>query len=414
MCGIAEIMHRRGAPVPSAALSAIMERIAHRGPDGAGTWFNDDKSVALGHRRLAIIDPGENGRQPMVSPDGRYVTVYNGEVYNFLELRRELETAGHIFRTESDTEVILAAWRCWNSDMLLRFNGMWAFAIFDTLSQELFLARDRFGVKPLLYAETSDCFVFASELRALARSGLFPAEIDISVAQRMMLDPFGVEGSPATLYRRVQRLQPGHWMKVKGPSLEVRRWWRTVDHFPSVPGDDAGQVEQFGALFRDAVALRMRSDVPIGTCLSGGFNSSAILCTMASLEREGAGPRSARAWRHAFVASFPGMSNDERPQAEEAAAWADVRPRILNIEGDAIEDIDRILDDLDHIYIILPSAIWRTYRLMRQNHVPVSLDGHGADELMGAYRQKLPVLWVLCPKRARRLGVTRTCACLRL
>lgn len=388
MCGIAGIIALRGKQVEPAALCRIMELIAHRGPDGAGKWFNADCTVALGHRRLAIIDPGEGGRQPMVSGDGRHVIVYNGEVYNFLELRRDLEAAGRYFHTESDTEVILAAWQEWGEAMLLRFNGMWALAIFDTVSGELFLARDRFGIKPLLYSVTSERFVFASEMRALLHSGLIAATPDNEVARRLLLDPFGVEGSSRTLFGQIHRLQGGHCLRLRNGKIEGRRWWKTVDHLPFIPHSELEQTEQFSSLFRDAVALRMRSDVPIGTCLSGGFDSSAVLCTMAALEQAGAGPRSAKAWRHAFVASFPGMANDERPEAEAAAAWAGVEPNILEVgRDDALEDIDHILDDLDDVYISLPTAVWLTYRQLRRYKVLVSLDGHGADELMGGYRQ---------------------------
>lgn len=388
MCGIAGIVALRGVQVEPAALLRLMDAIAHRGPDGAGTWSSADRSVALGHRRLAIIDPGAGGHQPMASADGRHVMVYNGEVYNFLELRRELEAAGTHFHTESDTEVILAAWQAWGESMLLRFNGMWALAIFDTVSGELFLARDRFGIKPLLYAITPEQFVFASEMRALMRSGLVANTLDSEVARRLLLDPFGVEGSARTLFSQVQRLQAGHCMWLRDGRVRLKRWWNTVEHLPPVPSDQQERADQFGSLFRDAVALRMRSDVPIGTSLSGGFDSSAVLCTMASLEQAGMGPRSAKAWRHAFVASFPGMSNDERPEAEVAAAWAGVTPTILEIgRNDALEDIDRILDDLDDVYISLPTAVWLIYRQLRQHKVLVSLDGHGADELMGGYRQ---------------------------
>ncbi|MGO9934860.1 MAG: asparagine synthase (glutamine-hydrolyzing) [Steroidobacteraceae bacterium] len=389
MCGIAGIVELRGAPVEDTALDRLTTLISHRGPDGVGMWISADRSVAFGHRRLAIIDPGEGGRQPMLSQDGRDVIIYNGEIYNFLELRRELEIAGWGFRTESDTEVILAAWRTWREDMLVRFNGMWSMAIFDTHSREVFLARDRFGIKPLLFSSTPERVVFASEMRAILRSGLVSANLDPDVARRLVLDPFGVEGSSRTLFNPVQRLQAGHLLNIRGGRIEVKRWWRTTDHLPSVPTTEQDQIGQFGALFRDAVALRMRSDVPIGTSLSGGFDSSAILCTMAEVERAGIGPRAAQEWRHAFVASFPGMPNDELPDAQTAANWAGVKPIVIEIGRDkALEDIDRVMDDLDDVYIGLPTAVWHVYRELRRHRVLVSLDGHGADELMGAYSQE--------------------------
>ena len=365
-----------------------MDLLAHRGPGDAGSWFNKNYSVALGHRRLAIIDPSGDGNQPMTSADGRHVMVYNGEVYNFFELRHELEVAGHRFHTETDSEVVLAAWQEWGEAMLTRFNGMWAMAIFDTLSGELFLARDRFGIKPLLYSVTPDRFVFASEMRALLRSGLIHARPDGEVARRVLLEPFGIEGSSRTLFGQIERLQGGHCMYLRNGRIEIKRWWNTTEQLPEIPATMQEQAEEFSYLFRDAVALRMRSDVPIGTCLSGGFDSSAILCTMAALEQDNVDPRRAKSWRHAFLTSFPGMSNDERPEAEMAAAWAGLTPSVLEIDrNNAEENIDRILDDLDDVYISLPTAIWLTYRQQRLNKVVVSLDGHGADELMGGYRQ---------------------------
>jgi asparagine synthase (glutamine-hydrolysing) len=388
MCGIAGIVNFRGAVEPP-ALSRLTDLLAHRGPDGAGHWFSAERNVALGHRRLAIIDPGPSGYQPMLSADGRHVITFNGEIYNFLELRRELEAGGAVFRTQSDTEVILAAWQTWREGMLSRFNGMWALAIFDTQTKDLFLARDRFGIKPLLYAISPERFVFASEQRALVRSGLIATSVDVDVARRLLLDAFGVEGSERTLCNEVRRLQGGHFMWLRQGRLEIQRWWRTVDHLPELPNTEAERVERFHELFQDAVALRMRSDVPIGTCLSGGFDSSAVICTMAAHEKAGMGPRDSAAWRHAFVATFPGALNDERPMAEEAAAWAKVDPTFVEIgPNDALTDLDRILDDNDDVYIGLPSAIWLIYQALSRQQVRVSLDGHGADELMGAYLQE--------------------------
>jgi asparagine synthase (glutamine-hydrolysing) len=389
MCGIGGIVNFRGNAVEPLQISHLMDRLAHRGPDGAGTWFSEDRAVALGHRRLAIIDPGASGYQPMMSADGRYIITFNGEIYNFLELRQELEAKGATFRTRSDTEVILAAWQVWREEMLLRFNGMWALAIFDTLTKSLFLARDRFGIKPLLYAISSERFVFASEQRAIVRSGLVATTVDVDAARRLLLDAFSVEGSERTLCKEVRRLQGGHFMWLREGRLEIQRWWRTVDHLPVVPNREDDRVERFRELFQGAVALRMRSDVPIGTCLSGGFDSTAVICAMSAHQEAGMGPRDSTAWRHAFVATFPGASNDERPMAEEAAAWAKVDPTYVPIgPTDALTDLDRILDDNDDVYIGLPSAVWLTYRELSRQNVRVSLDGHGADELMGAYRQQ--------------------------
>jgi asparagine synthase (glutamine-hydrolysing) len=389
MCGIAGIFDLRGKRVEQEEIARLTNLLAHRGPSGEGFWFNSDRSLAFGHRRLAIIDLGAGGYQPMLSDDARHVIVFNGEIYNFLELRRELEGEGAVFRSQSDTEVILAAWRRWREEMLTRFNGMWALAIYDTETDELFLARDRFGIKPLLYSASPTQFVFASEQRAIVRSALIGTSLDTEVARRLMLDTFAVEASDRTMFREVRRLQGGHCMWVRHRGVEIRRWWRTTDHLPEIPQSEADRVARFHELFSDAVALRMRSDVPIGTSLSGGFDSSAVLCEMAAHEKAGLGPRDSAAWRHAFVATFPGKANDERPMAEEAARWAGVDPIFVGInDADALVDLDRIMDDNDDVYIGLPSAAWLTYRELRRREVPVSLDGHGADELMGAYFQE--------------------------
>ncbi len=290
--------------------------------------------------------------------------MFNGEIYNFLELRRELEAQGAVFRSQSDTEVILAAWEAWREDMLPRFNGMWALAIFDTSTRELFLARDRFGIKPLLYAMSPERFVFASEQRALVRSGLIDPSVDLEVARRLLLDAFGIEGSERTLFRQVRRLQAGHCMWLRQGKVGVRRWWRTVDHLPSVP---TTEIERVGRLPRAVPGCRGPADAQrcadrdvlvrrlrfIGGDLHHGVARARPGWGRATVPR-GAAPSSRRS---------QAPLNDERPMAEEAAAWAKVEPTFLEIgQADALADLDRILDDLDDVYIRLPSAVWLIYR----------------------------------------------------
>jgi asparagine synthase (glutamine-hydrolysing) len=379
-----------GDQVDPEDLHVLAGALSHRGPDGEGRWRSPDGRVGLVHRRLAIIDTSAAGDQPMHSEDGRHSIVYNGEVFNFLELRAELEALGAIFRSESDTEVVLQAWRQWGAAMLERFNGMWAIAIVDHQTQETFLARDRFGIKPLHYAHDARRFAFASELRALRTLPGVSSEIDPQVARRLLFDPFSVEASDRTLFAAVSRLPAGHCATLHAGQLKVRRWWRTVDHLPEVPSTFEDAAARWCELFNDAVRLRMRSDVPIGTCLSGGFDSSAIVCAMASVAAgRPAQLHDARDWRHAFVATFPGQPNDETPEAKEAAAFAGIDPHLMPVdERDATTDIDTILADLDDVYISLPTAPWLIYRELRRHGLTVSLDGHGADELMGAYRQQ--------------------------
>ncbi len=389
MCGIAGIFVNDSADLDRADLSRLAAALARRGPDGEGIWVSGDGKAGMVHRRLAIIDTSVRGHQPMHSVDGNFTIVYNGEIFNFIELRVELEALGSRFRSDSDTEVILEAWRQWGEAMLERFNGMWALVIRDNRSGDVFMARDRFGVKPLLYSHAGGRFSFASEMRALRTLAYVDGALSQSIAKRLLFDPFSIEGSASTLVGSIRRLPGGHLALLRNGELRVKRWWRTCDHLVEVPSSREARAERFRELFFDAVRLRLRSDVPVGTCLSGGFDSSAIACTMAHVAA-GTHPhlREATDWRHAFIASFPGQSNDETPEAMEAAAYAGVTPHLLSFENqDALGQIDQVLGDLDDIYIGLPTAPWQIYRELRTSRTLVSLDGHGADELMGGYRQ---------------------------
>jgi len=388
MCGIAGIWNLRGQPLSSVGLDIFTDTLAHRGPDGRGIWRNDRLGIGLGHRRLAILDLSQGGRQPMSYAEDRYQITYNGEVYNFIELRSELERLGHKFASTSDTEVILAAFAQWREQCLLKFNGMWAFAIWDQREKSLFLARDRFGIKPLYYVHNANFFAFASELKSFRHLTGFTAELDDEVATILLDNPFAIEGSSRSLLRNVQRLQGGHYAYVTGSGASVTRWWRTTDHLVTPPSSLEEQAERFRELFFDSIALRMRSDVPIGTCLSGGFDSSSIVAAMSEIRgRPGVGERFSDDWQHAFIASFPGQPIDETPQALAAANLANVSAHFLAIdESSALLDIDRILDDFDDVYINTPTAPWLIYRELRRKGIVVSLDGHGCDELMGLYR----------------------------
>lgn len=388
MCGIAGIIVADPALLQSEELSTLGQALRHRGPDGEGQWVSKDGRIGLVHRRLAIIDTSALGDQPMHSADGRYTIVYNGEIFNFVELRDELRAKGVQFRSESDTEVILEAWRQWGSKMLLKFNGMWALVLVDNQSGEAFMARDRFGIKPLHYINSPGFFAFASELRALRCLPQAQSELSHVVAARLLFDPFSIEGSDQTLFESIRRLPAGHCATLANGRLGIERWWRTTDHLVDPPRDEKVAIERFRELFYDAIRLRMRSDVPVGTCLSGGFDSSAIVSGMKHVaDGRILALHDAADWRHAFIASFAGEWYDETPQALEVAAYAGVTPHVMTVKGDdAMADIDAIMADLDDIYISLPTVPWQIYRELRRSRVTVSLDGHGADELMGAYR----------------------------
>lgn len=320
----------------------------------------------------------------MAYASGRYRITYNGEIYNFIELRSELEARGHRFLSDSDTEVILAAFCEWGEHCLDRFNGMWAFAIWDNQERALFLSRDRLGKKPLYYAEVPTGFAFASEMKALC-----PVLPDVRPNVGLLRAPgriFRYESTGECLIEGISRFPAGHSGWWKKGRLSTRRWWCTLDHLQDVPLRYEEQVEQFRELFLDACRLRMRSDVPVGTALSGGLDSSATFSAMASLGSPGVGDRITRDWQHAFVASFPGTVLDEKHYAEMVAGFHGVEATCVEI--DPLKAIGRLDEDLylfEDVYITMPLPFMALYAEMRARGVKVTVDGHGADELFAGY-----------------------------
>jgi asparagine synthase (glutamine-hydrolysing) len=361
--------------------------MAARGPDGEGYYFDDSGRLGLGHRRLAILDPTPAGRQPMPYADGRYWLTYNGEIYNFIELREELQALGHRFVSDSDSEVVLAAFTQWGEGCQLRFNGMWAFAIWDGEDRSLFVSRDRFGIKPLMFAATSSAFAFASEAKAFMRLEGFAATIDdpTSAEETTELEP--------TSIKNVYSLKPGCCLRIGRPDAEpvARRWWYTYEHLVDVPRSYADQVEEFRRLLTDACRLRMRSDVPIASALSGGLDSTSVLCTLAHLEKDGSGAelvRRPRDWQRAFFVDAPGSvhSAADRPYAELAISSSGCRPRRLNLWDEPIaDDIERYLLQTEGGGQLSGYWSWALYRKMKQDGISVTLDGQGADEILGGY-----------------------------
>jgi asparagine synthase (glutamine-hydrolysing) len=383
VCGICGLWQLDGRPVEPGEIQCMTDALAHRGPDGDGLYL--DGSLGLGHRRLAILDLSPAGRQPMTCADGRHWITYNGEVYNFLELRAELEGRGYTFRSDSDTEVILAAYDAWGPDCLLRLNGMWAMAIWDNRERRLFLARDRFGIKPLFYVQQPHRFAFASEMKAFLRLAWFRPQVNWPVFKAELLDQHSQEGGDQCLLEGIRRLPPGHLAVVTEDGLHVTRWWQTRDHLVSVPRRLEDQVTHFRELFEDACRLRLRSDVPIGTSLSGGLDSSSVVCTVAHVAGQG-GPRLANDWQRAFVACFPGTAVDERPYAEAVMAQVGAKPFYLEIQPEeALAAVESTIYYLEQLAIGPLVMLWLIYRHQRRNGVVVTLDGHGGDELLAGY-----------------------------
>ncbi len=278
MCGICGQVHWNGTAVDAGVLPPMLAALQRRGPDDEGVW--QQAQVALGHRRLAIIDLSPAGHQPMV--DDELTLVFNGCIYNYRALRSELEALGHVFRSHSDTEVILKAFRQWGIDCLQRFDGMFAFALWDDHHQQLWLARDRFGIKPLYYAPLKNGLRFASNVLALLAAGGIDTDID-PVGLHHQLTLHGVVPAPHTILKGVRKLAPAHWMLMQpNGELITRRWWTLNAERPAGPRSEEEWVEYIGEGLRDAVRKRMlAADVPVGVLLSGGIDSSLIVAMLA-------------------------------------------------------------------------------------------------------------------------------------
>ena len=382
MCGIWSSLGF--APDPG-----CIDVVAHRGPDGNGWKVFDSVAgpVALGHRRLSIIDPSEGGYQPMLSADGRHVIVFNGEIYNFLELRRELEAKGAVFRSQSDTEVLLAALAQWGTAALGRLVGMFAFVVWDAAAQSLFAARDPFGIKPLYLFATSHGIAFASEIKQFTGLTGFSARLNIARAYDFLSSGI-MEHTDGTLFEGVRQLRGGEFVRLDlqrwhlGEDLPIRRWYRILD-----PGTlDIGEREageRFRALLADSVRLHLRSDVPVGTCLSGGLDSSSIVCLMArELEAEGNGAKV-----NSVSACYDEQSVDERPFMEAVVERTRSIPHwCFPRFEDAFALAERITWHQDEPYGSTSIfAQWCVFDAARRAGLKVMLDGQGADEQLAGY-----------------------------
>lgn len=364
-----------------------LDTLAHRGPDGSGVWGGGRMPVMLGHRRLSILDTSAGGHQPMEYAN--YVITYNGEIYNFVELRDELVGLGHRFRSESDTEVLVAAFMQWGHSCMTKFNGMWALAIWNKTDQTLFLARDRFGKKPLFYSFCRFGLMFGSEMKALApmMDRVEPSRSFKKLAGSV----FEYESTSECLLEGIYRFPAGSYAFVSSSDIKRRRvvpvrYWDTREHLTTVPREYNEQVERFRELFVDACRLRMRSDVPIGTALSGGIDSSAVACAMRHLSLDNPNARQANDWQRAFVATFPGSEYDESGYARSVVEHVDATGVFLPIDPTAgMERLNEYLYLFEELYWTSPIPMIDLYGAVREHGVKVTIDGHGADELLSGY-----------------------------
>jgi asparagine synthase (glutamine-hydrolysing) len=381
MCGICGIVEL-GRPAQLETVRAMAGSLAHRGPNADGSFADD--GVALGFRRLAIIDLSDEANQPFATADGTLQLVFNGEIYNYIELRRELEAHGHTFRTSSDTEVLLTAYREWGDECVQRFNGMWALAIWDTQRRRLFASRDRFGVKPFYYAHKGGRFAFASEPKAFRADPETPLSANLAVLLDY-LDQAYLDHTEETFFEGIVKLPPGHSLTFDGGGLRIRRYWRLEPQEPHV-GDAAEAIRE---LFLDSVRLRLRSDVPVGTCLSGGLDSSAVAVTVDHLlrtEAEHARPVGER--QRTFTAYFEEKGFDERPFARAVIERIRADAHWISFDADElVADLPAIVETQDEPFgSTSMAAQWYVMRAAKRAGITVTLDGQGGDEVLGGYR----------------------------
>ncbi|HZR25954.1 MAG TPA: asparagine synthase (glutamine-hydrolyzing) [Vicinamibacterales bacterium] len=382
MCGIYGRLDLRGngierLPADRAGIAALR----HRGPDDEGVWYGS--RACLGMRRLSVIDLA-TGHQPIANEDGTVVVVYNGEIYNFQEVRDELVARGHQFTTVSDTEVIVHGYEEWGDAVLDRLNGMFAIALFDERRDTLLIARDRLGVKPLYYYVDDRRLVFASEIKAILCHGDIPREIDSKGLLNYLA--YGHAVAPDTIYRGIKKLLPGHTLTVRGRDLAVRRWWTAIPPPPTTMSEEecAREVRR---LLEDSVRLRMIADVPVGAFLSGGLDSSAVVALMAQHTQ------------HPVQTFSVGFANlpafNELPDARRVAAHCRTSHHEVVVESrDLIRTIETLVYHFDEPFG--DAACFPTYLVSRlaREHVTVALTGEGGDEAFGGYRRYWAARWI--------------------
>jgi len=357
----------------------MIDAQAHRGPDAWGVW--SDESCALGHRRLSIIDLSDAGRQPMSNADGDILITFNGEIYNFQQLRRELESLGRNFRTRTDTEAIIYAYERWGVDCLAKLRGMFAFAIWDRRRRRLFLARDRVGKKPLFYAQLGDCFLFASELQGILADREVPREVEPRAIDSYL--SYGYTPAPQTAFKGVYKLPPAHYMtldlKPSGFEKRVERYW-SLQYEPKLRIGEEEAREVLREKMTEAVRLRMISDVPLGAFLSGGIDSSVVVGLMA---------RASGAKVKTFSIGFNEAAYDETAHARRIAERWETDHHEFIVEPDALSILPKLVRHYGEPYAD-SSAIPTFYvAQMTRRHVTVALNGDGGDESFAGYERYL-------------------------
>ncbi len=394
MCGIAGIIRQRSATTATSLLAEQIKKmtgcLAHRGPDGEDWWINPAQSVAFGHRRLAIIDTSANGRQPM-NYMNRYHIIHNGEIYNYPELKEALQKRGYRFISQTDTEVIAAAYDLYKNQCVSYFDGMFAFAIWDEQEQQLFAARDRFGEKPFFFYFDDTCLVFASEIKALWAAGI-NREPNLKMLFNFLT--IGYTGNPLepseTFYNKISKLPAASRMSYSLPLGEmlIDKYWDIDLANVKKNISETEAAEQFRHLFSQSVKRRLRSDVEIGSSLSGGLDSSSVVAVSQPLLAD---PQN----HQCFTASFPGFEKDELLYAKQVTSHFSRRHHVVSLSA---EDLSNDLQNIMH-YQEEPFgsasivAQFKVYELAQRQGIKVLLDGQGADEILAGYPKYYKWYW---------------------
>lgn len=385
MCGIAGVITWSGNKVAPERLALLTNSLSNRGPDGSGTWISKNGCVGLGHTRLSILDLSEHAKQPMANNlTGHDWITYNGEIYNFLEARRQLTSEGLSFFTESDTEVLLKGISAHGTSMLDRLNGMWAFGHYNARQEKLVLARDRFGVKPIYYYKSENEFVFASEVQAIHKYLGRSHPLDQEVMNKISLGALTPHGTDKTYLQGVRAVPAGSFLELMNGKISIHKWY----HLKKVetPNKYPNQVQHFKDLLIDATKLRLRSDVKVGTCLSGGLDSSSLTSLIFSklIEPE---KRFSQSEYRAFCAGFAGTFIDEQEKAKRLCKTLGAPLDVVEVYPPSPEELQKAMDLCDgpmHALAFYP--IWKLYRHIASSGVKVTLDGQGPDEMLGGYR----------------------------
>jgi asparagine synthase (glutamine-hydrolysing) len=390
MCGISGICVLNGTPVQPKEISSQIETIVHRGPDEGAVYVSPHGQCGLGIRRLSIIDVA-GGRQPLSNESDAVHLVYNGETYNYRSLRRELEQLGHRPKTHNDAEVVLHGYEAWGpAGVLPRLRGMAAFALWDDQQQQLFLARDRFGIKPLYYAEHQGRLYFASEIKAILSHPDFPRRVNVAALDTMLT--LGFVPGPATMFEGIYRLPPAHFLIARNGAIQINRYWQ-IDYQANGHVSENEAAEQLLTLLEEAVRLRLMSEAPLGALLSGGLDSGTLVALIqAGLDcPDGAGdtPSTVLKAGHQLKTVSIGFEHpayDEAPLARSLAQFIGTEHHSITFTARDFDDYPIVMRHLEEPQCAATAVpIYRLYQACRQAGLTVVLTGEGADELLGGY-----------------------------